>query len=147
MLVKIPVEAPLFPCPSMLMLPALATTAPASPGDEVLDEILPPLSKERFPAVETFTMPAFPEPKNVSLKIPVTTLLFPAPSILMLPALTVALPPLPDEDVLVLKMEAPLTMEKIAAGRHVDGAGIADATGKRAAEKCRSGRYCPFRRC
>src|SRR3989338_8924529 len=67
---------------------------------------------ERFPDAVTSTLPALPLPSTVSLEMPVHKL--PCPSIVMLPALTLTEPALPD-DRASDAIYAPLTMERFPA--------------------------------
>src|SRR5205807_6192290 len=57
---KMPVGLWVLPWLSMMMLPALTVTVPASPNEKVLELISPPLSTDRLPVAVTLIVPAFP---------------------------------------------------------------------------------------
>src|SRR6266550_1606937 len=71
-LLKMPVGSWVLPWLSMVMLPALTVTVPASPDEKVLELISPPLTTDRLPVAVTLIVPAFPLLSEMaSLKMPV----------------------------------------------------------------------------
>src|SRR6266446_2210596 len=111
-LLKMPVGLWVLPWLSMMMLPALTVTVPASPDEKVLEEIEPPLTTDRLRAAVTLIVPAFPLPETASLKMPVGLRVLPWLSMVMLPAFTVMVPASPDEKVLE-EIEPPLSTDRL----------------------------------
>ncbi|KFB78590.1 MAG: hypothetical protein AW06_000053 [Candidatus Accumulibacter cognatus] len=82
----------LAPWPSMLRLPLLTFTEPASPDDVVEEVMIPPLRIAIWSRARTSTLPAMPV-------VPKAPLAMPASSIVRLPVLTFTEPASPDEAV------------------------------------------------
>ena len=102
----------LLPCPSMAILPALTLTVPASPLENVMEEIRPALTMERCLVDVTSTLPALPVlPSMASLEMPVALSLS-CTSMAILPALTLTVPASPLENVSE-EIRLPLTMERL----------------------------------